>query len=274
MLERSRPPALDFQPVRLKTVALPIEHGAWGLLLEPIALGLLAAPSAAGGWLALMTVAAYLLRTPLKIALADRKRGIRSARTALAARVAVFYGAVALGSCVAAGFTDGVRPFLPFVVASPLLAAYLFYDFAKRGRALLAELVGPLALGVSASAIVLASGWSSADAFAVWVVLMARSLPSVLYVRARLRLERGEGADPVPAIAGAVLASLLVAVFCFARYAPLLAVLGSLGLLGRCVLGLSEKRRSASAQRIGFAEIAYGAIYVILAAIGYRLAPA
>ena len=31
--------------VRVKTVALPNEHGGWGLLLEPVALGLLVVPS-------------------------------------------------------------------------------------------------------------------------------------------------------------------------------------------------------------------------------------
>ena len=33
--------------VRLKAIALPPEHGAWGFLLEPIVLGLLVAPSLA-----------------------------------------------------------------------------------------------------------------------------------------------------------------------------------------------------------------------------------
>ena|SRR5438045_2599608 len=34
--------------VRIRLVALPVEHGGWGLTLEPIALGLLLAPSEIG----------------------------------------------------------------------------------------------------------------------------------------------------------------------------------------------------------------------------------
>ena len=34
--------------VRLRTVALPVEHGGWGISLEPVVLGLLVAPSASG----------------------------------------------------------------------------------------------------------------------------------------------------------------------------------------------------------------------------------
>ncbi|NLF76347.1 MAG: hypothetical protein GX573_11665, partial [Chloroflexi bacterium] len=41
------------QRVRLKSIALPPEHGAWGFLLEPLLAGLLIAPSWAGLCLAL-----------------------------------------------------------------------------------------------------------------------------------------------------------------------------------------------------------------------------
>lgn len=63
--------------VRVRTVALPVEHGGWSLTLEPVALGLLVAPSRAGFLLAVATVGAFLLRHPLKIVADDRRRGRR-----------------------------------------------------------------------------------------------------------------------------------------------------------------------------------------------------
>ena len=48
--------------VRLKTIVLPAEHGGWGLLFEPIALGLLVAPSIAGFYLARQVIAADAYR--------------------------------------------------------------------------------------------------------------------------------------------------------------------------------------------------------------------
>ncbi|MCB0162365.1 MAG: YwiC-like family protein, partial [Caldilineaceae bacterium] len=60
---------------RWRSIALPTEHGGWGFLLEPLLLGRLVAPSAAGLLLLVATVAAFLLRQPLKIVLVDRRRG-------------------------------------------------------------------------------------------------------------------------------------------------------------------------------------------------------
>ena len=71
--------------VARKAVAVPNEHGGWGMLAEPLLLGLVVAPTVAGGGLALAAVAAFLLRHPLKIALSDWRRNTRYPRTAVAA---------------------------------------------------------------------------------------------------------------------------------------------------------------------------------------------
>ncbi len=57
--------------VRLKAVALPIEHGSWGFLFEPLLAGLLVAPSFASIWIALLVIGAFLTRQPLKVYLTD-----------------------------------------------------------------------------------------------------------------------------------------------------------------------------------------------------------
>jgi hypothetical protein len=72
----------------LRTVALPHEHGGWGLTLEPVLLGLLVAPSVAGGALGAAAVLAFLVRTPLKVVGVDWWRHRHLPRTRLAARVA------------------------------------------------------------------------------------------------------------------------------------------------------------------------------------------
>ena len=84
--------------VRIKTVALPTEHGGWGITLEPVLLGLLVAPSVAGACLALATVGAFLARHPFKIVAGDRRRGRRFARTPVAERFTILYGGAALAS--------------------------------------------------------------------------------------------------------------------------------------------------------------------------------
>ena len=66
-------PKVTVSPVsRFLELVLPKEHGSWSLALEPVALGLLAAPSVGGGWFALATLAAFLARRPLRAVYRDQ----------------------------------------------------------------------------------------------------------------------------------------------------------------------------------------------------------
>src|SRR5688572_5798902 len=82
----------------LRAVALPIEHGGWGLLAEPILLGLMVAPSAGGVAIATAALFGFLWRHPARIAIADVRRGVRYPRTSAAIVVASAYAALALGA--------------------------------------------------------------------------------------------------------------------------------------------------------------------------------
>ena len=71
----------------LRTVALPSEHGGWGLTLEPVLLGLLVAHSVSALCIGLAAVLAFLARTPLKLAVVDARRGRTLERTRMARKV-------------------------------------------------------------------------------------------------------------------------------------------------------------------------------------------
>ncbi|MFN8095814.1 MAG: YwiC-like family protein [Vicinamibacteria bacterium] len=76
---RQTSPPLPPPPARCpgRPSSLPAEHGGWGLLAEPIVLGLVLAPSAGGSCLALAALAAFLARHPLRLVLMDRRKGAR-----------------------------------------------------------------------------------------------------------------------------------------------------------------------------------------------------
>ena len=74
--------------VRIRSVALPAEHGGWSLLLEPIVLGLILAPTLPGLFLSLAATGAFLARHPFKLAVGNWRGNRRSARTAVAERFA------------------------------------------------------------------------------------------------------------------------------------------------------------------------------------------
>ena len=256
-------------PVPWKAVALPAEHGGWGLLAEPLVLGLVLAPTAAGTCLAFGALFAFLARQPLRLALIDRRKGARYPRTALAERVfAGFLGAAAL--VLGLAFATARAPFWPaLVAAAPFALAALAYDALGRGREAPAEAAGAVALSASTAAIALAGGLAPPAAFAASALLALRALTSVLYVRARIRLDRGIPAGPRAALAAHGAALLLAVVLAGAGLAPWLGALAFALLLGRAALGLSRRRRPIRPQRLGFQELAYGLLTLGLLAAGY-----
>jgi hypothetical protein len=127
-------------------VAIPAEHGGWALTAEPALLGLVVAPSLAVGALAVAAVFAFMTRTPLEIALVDRWRGRRLARTTVAERLAAVEIMALTALLVVASSTSTAAVFwIPLALALLLLAVELWFDMRSRGRRLAPELAGSLA---------------------------------------------------------------------------------------------------------------------------------
>lgn len=252
---------------KIRTIALPVEHGSWGLTLEPILLGLLVAPTWAGAGLAVGAFGAFLLRGPLKVARTSWRQGRRE-RFKLALRFALLYALIALvGFGVAVG-RAGLYPLWPLALALPFGVVFFVQDAQNQSRSWQAELTGPIAFAAIASCIALIGGWTVGPALALWAVLVARALTSVLYIRARLRLDRGRSVQPLPVIAAHGIALLAVAGLVWFGYLPL-AVMGIFGLiLLRTVWGLSRYRRAASIQALGISEIGWGLATVLSVAAG------
>jgi len=264
--------ALSAQPrPRLRGIALPTEHGGWGFLLEPIALGLLVAPSAGGALLGLAALGVFLAHHPVTLAARDLRRGKGHARTGWALGFAAAYGLIAaLGLAGALWLAEGPA-WIALACAAPLALAKLALDLGGRGRSPAAELSGALAFGGLAAAIALAAGWSLVPALALWLIMAGRSVPSILYVRARLRLERGEAARIRLSGLASFGAIALAGALAWLGLAPTLAVIALALLMARALWGLSPHRRRIPARVIGFSELGFGALTVALSALGYFL---
>ncbi len=258
--------------VPLRAVALPTEHGIWGFWLEPSLLGLLLVPSFSGLWLVITVLGALLAQQPFSLVLADRRRGKYYPRTKLASRFLLAYGLLALLSLlVALWLADSAYFLLPLLFALPLALVQVVYDARNQGRKLLPELTGATALGALASSLALAGGWSLLPALSLWLVLAARTIPSILYVRARLRLSRGEQQSRIPSLLASLLAFVLVLILVVTKQLPILVLFAFALLLIRAALGLSSFRRPIEAKIIGFAELAFGLLLVLSFVIGYRI---
>lgn len=232
--------------VALRPLAIPNEHGGWGILLEPVVLALAIAPSIAGLALGLALVAAFFLRHPLRFAARDVMFGKRYRRTIACAKLAVGYGSAALILFAIAVAMSSVAIVIPLLIASPFLAVQFFYDVRNRGRELAPELCGAIAAAAGGIACVMAGRGEMFMALLVGMLAVSRAVPSVLFVRSLLR-----GSSVVPGIVTHVLA-----VFAVALVAPSVVVAVPLALLARCVVG--HFRRGLTARRVGGEEVAWG----------------
>jgi len=263
-------PASPAPAPSLARVVLPAEHGGWAFLGEPVLLGLLVAPSWAGALLALAALAGFLARQPLRLFLGDRRRGRRYPRTVLAERA---FAALALaGAAALAGALVLAKgpALLALGLAAPLAATALALDLGQRSREAAAETLAALALGGTAAAVALAAGRPAPFAFALWALLALRALPTIAFVRARFRLDRGEGAKVALALGlhgAAAGAAWELAKLGFAA-APLLAAYLVLAL--RASWMLSPLRPRLRPALLGAFEVGFGLLLVALVAVAAR----
>jgi len=260
------PLARPLPRARWRAVALPSEHGGWGLTAEPALLGLLVAPSWAGGALAVAALLAFLTRTPLKLLLVDRRRDRRLDRTRAAGRIAgvelALLAACALGAAVLAGWTWLV----PVAIAAPLVGVELWFDVRSRSRRLVPELCGAAGIAATAAAIALAGGEGARLSGALWLVLVARAVAAVPFVRAQVqRLRHGDGAtrsSDAAQLAGVAVAAGAVAL------EPSVAA----GAAAIAVLAVAElvwaRRPAVTAKALGLRQLFAGLAVVLVTATG------
>lgn len=257
----------------VRSVAMPVEHGGWAFLFQPIALGLLLAPSWAGLALAFAALFVFLTHQPLKIALGDWRRGKVYPRTHLAWRFAAGYGLAALMAAALSAL--GGRPFfwLPLAAGAPFALLQLAMDARKQSREAVAEIAGALALGALAPALAVLGGWDVTRAWPLWPLLACQAVPAILYARARLRLERGQSIAPQGVWLAHGIGLVVAGILAWAGTGTWLAVVGMVIMLTRATHGLSSWRRPARASQVGVQEVAFSVIYVLLTAMGVAVYP-
>ncbi|HEX3084990.1 MAG TPA: YwiC-like family protein [Pyrinomonadaceae bacterium] len=261
---RSIQPQRANNGVRIKTIALPAEHGGWGFLLEPIALGLLLAPSIGGLYLALSAVALFLARQPLMLVVLNRQRD--SPRTALARKFSALYLVVSVATFSAAIVFSEHSFILPLALAAPLALMQSIYDWAGRKRVLFAEVAGAVAISSLATALALAGGWPRAASLALWAIMSARAVPSIFYVRGCLARLHRRATSSLPILITHAAALILTAWLMRANLAPRLALVAMMILAGRAVIVFWKLRLTP--RQLGFSEIGFGALAVMAVVCG------
>jgi hypothetical protein len=248
-----------------RDLVLPKEHGSWSLALEPLAFGLLAAPSPAGAWFAVAVIAGFFARRPLRIAWRETRRERREhARVALAMCSVV--AATAMLAAVSIAGVFWLRWLVPSAVAG---AVFIRYDLRNASRDGAAEVIGAAAFALLPAAFAALAGAGPATALALAIVMCGRAVPTVLTVRGALRGARTGEVRPAPALVAALAALGAGVALAAAGLAPWITAATAAVFLLRATIILSP-RVSLRARTIGMIEAALGVAFVLAVGIAWR----
>ncbi len=168
-------------------VLLPADHGSWALVLSPLLLGLLLAPSAEAFSCATGVLAAFLARQPLRLAWTDFRRRRLYPRTRWAAGWAATLLPAAL-ACWALAAPWGA--WVVWLAAGLALGLpQLALEFRGARGSLAAEALAALGAALMGGAVALAGGAEPSRAGPAAVLAGIDAAAAVAWVRAQLGKE-------------------------------------------------------------------------------------
>jgi hypothetical protein len=254
------------RPSLLKDVVLPKEHGSWSLAFEPIALGLLAAPSVGGGLLALALSALFFARRPLRIH-GQENRVERKTAAFQALAICGMIAAVSLSATVLLNGVEWVMWLAPVGVAGAIFA---HFDRRGAGREEAAEVAGSAAFAMVPAAIGILGGLEPWSAVSLTVLALGRSVPSVLCVRSFLRARKTGVRRATLALVTACAAVASAGVLYHLGHLPLFAVVWMVVLAARAFALLAVFQPDWRARTIGMLEAMIGVALVVSTALAWR----
>ena len=267
---------------RLKTMVVPREHGAWGMLLIPLLTGIVvAAPVGINPWTValflLASLALFWLRTPVEAWTGTSPIKAQSAQEIIIVRnTSIVLSAIALLSVVAlcvAGYWSGLL--LIGVFAAISFALQVVVKRAGRRGRMPAQLIGAIGLtSTAASAYYVATGRLDRIALALWLanwlfagnqvhfVQLRIHAGRAITLREKLRLGRGF------LVGQSVLLGCILALG-YAGILPWLAVLAFAPALLRGTLWLVRAPRPLHVHRLGFSELFQAILFGVLLCAAY-----
>ncbi len=260
----------NVRSVKARQVALPVEHGGWSFLFEPIIAGLAISFSVTGVWIALMMVGAFMLRRPLAVYASQAAAGRTNEYRSLAAKFSFAFSVPFIAGFAGSVMSADPAHLIPLAILPPLALYQLYCDVYRQNRRLLPEIAGAVAMSASAASIILAGTSDRRLAAAVWFFLAARLIASIIYVRNRLYLEKGKQFSFAIPVFVHELGLLGVAVLAVAGELPYLALAAFVVLTIRAMYGLSRYHTPAKAMRIGVMEVAFGVMSLAALLVGYH----
>ena len=259
---------------RQRALVIPREHGAWGMLLVPLATGAVAAlrSSVNGGALALFIVAAmslFWLHTPLESWLGTSaiKAQTKDER-AFVLRTMGVIGMLAVASIAALMWNGYSRGLLTIGAVSGLAFAIQagVRRLGRKGR-MPAQIIGAVGLtSTAAGAYYVATGKLDHTAVALWLANWLFAGDQIHFVQVRIRSSRAANMDEKMkqgllffcgqvALIGVILAACRFGLFSDAM------ALAFLPVLVRGTLWFVRRYRPLDVHKLGFSELTHALIF-------------
>ncbi len=270
-----------FPSRRAGSLIAPREHGAWGLLLVPLAtggaVGLLQRENVLP--LLALTVAAvalFWLRTPAENWLGT---GMMRAETAperrLVARATLLLSTVVVLAMIVL-FCSG-RPGDLLLLGAVALAAFVVQAFLRklsRKTRMLSQFVGTVGLTITApAAYFVVTGELDRTAWTLWIANVLFAVNQIHFVQLRIHSARLSGWTEKFAHGRSFLFGemLLIAALTLAwlfRFLPWLAVLAFFPILLRGAIWFFESQKPLQVRRLGWTELTFAIIFGVCLVVG------
>jgi YwiC-like protein len=262
------------QNSRLKTMVIPREHGAWGMMLVPLATGaVVALPTGInGGALTLFILAAmslFWLRTPVEAWLGTS--AIKAQTKQERAFVLRMIAGVAFlaAACVALLLWNGRNRGLLLIGAIAALAfaaQAVVKKIGRRGR-MPAQVIGAIGLtSTAAGAYYVTGGKLDKIALALWLANWLFAGDQIHFVQVRVRSSRAVTMDEklrlgLPFFAGQVVLIGIVLAACRFSIFPTTIALAFVPVLFRGTLWFVRGRQPLDVHKLGYGELRQALIF-------------
>jgi hypothetical protein len=267
---------------RLRAMVVPREHGAWGMMLVPLATGAIVAlrNGINVSALTLFIVAAmslFWLRTPVEAwlgtsaikAQTPQERGLAFRTIAGISLLAV--------ACITALFWDGRNRGLLSIGGVAAIAFVMQAAVKKLGRngRMPAQVIGALGLtSTAAGAHYVATGKLDVAALGLWLASWLFAANQIHYVQVRIRSSRAEALDEKLRQGFAFLAGQVVvigAILASCRFGLFLipAALAFVPVLFRGTLWFARGRQPLDVHKLGYSELRQALIFGALLCAAY-----
>jgi hypothetical protein len=262
------------QHSRLKTMVVPREHGAWGMLLVPMATGAVVAARSGinAPALALFVTAAmslFWLRTPveswlgtsaIKAQTAEERNFVGRMIAAIGSLAVLSLAALLLNSNVRALIVIGTAAALAFAVQAAVK------QLGRRGR-MPAQVIGAIGLtSTAAGAYCVATGHLDRTAVALWLANWLFAGNQIHFVQIRIRSSRAVtfAEKLTPGFAFLLGQAALLAAIAFSwRIAlfPAVLAIAFLPVLLRGTLWFTRGRQPLNVHKLGLSELSHSLLF-------------